>query len=66
MAAYCNALNGKIAIEKFDQGVYYVGQRKVHFMLKRDDLFMRRGAGVQGAHAFLDSVYKKTLPQSND
>ena len=60
IGSYCNSLHGRITIQNIQKGIYQIGTKKVHFMLKKDDLYMRRGAGIAGAHKFLDVIYQKS------
>lgn len=60
LSHYCNAANIDLDIERIDPGVYRIGKKKIHFMLKTEGLYMRRGAGIANAHVFLDSFYQKT------
>ena len=42
---YCNAAGVDLGIERISKGIYKIGTKKVHFMLNKEGLYMRRGAG---------------------
>ena len=59
MAMYCNASGVDLGLQRIEVGFYEVEGKKHHFTMRPDGLFIRRGAGISDAHAFLDQRLQK-------
>ena len=60
LAAYQNASGILVGLTRLSEGLYVTEQKKKHhFIMKKENLMMRSGAGIQDAHKFLDKQVQK-------